>query len=88
MTLQEAYTKAKTEGEKYGLVRLKELLDFGNSWGFLLMPQGEDVIGPGHITVNKKNGTLRNVHPHTDWALYSKSKPISIEQFVEYNVAV
>jgi len=34
ITLHEAYLKAKSYGEKYGLTRLVDCRDYGDFWGF------------------------------------------------------
>jgi len=88
ITLQEAYFKAKSEGEKCGLTCLKDCRDFERFWGFFFMPSGEKVYGPGYITVNKKNGAISEIFGHSDMKLFRKSTSIPIEQFAEYNVAI
>jgi len=96
MTLQEAYLKAKSDGEEYGPVRLSSCRDYGEFWGFCFVPAlGKNLlkelnggIGECDITVNKKTGAIGYFIPPMDFDLWNKAVPVPIEQFSEYNVAI
>jgi hypothetical protein len=89
ITLHEAYLKAKDEGQKYGCTLLKACSDYGDFWGFCLWPLIEkELIGIGDITVCKKTGEIGNFYPTMDLDLFEKRKPVPLEQFAEYNVAI
>lgn len=89
MTLHEAYLKAKNDGAKIGHTRLSTCSDYGDFWGFVFVPDTIDVPdGIGAITVNKKTGAIGYFIPPMNLDLWRKRKPVSLEQFTEYNVAV
>jgi len=95
MTLHEAFIEAKTVAERKGRTLLTSCDDYGDFWGFMFMPPTYDPNdsytipnGVGDITVNKKTGEIGVFTPLMDFDLFDKRKPIPIEQFAEYNVAV
>jgi len=90
MTLHEAYLKAKNNVCARGLTLLVSCTDYGDFWGFVLMPPTYDkndkrtwVGGGGNITVNKKNGAIGFLSWPKDIAIFDKGKPISIDEVVE-----
>jgi len=94
MTLQEAYLKAKIESEKHGLTLLVGCEDYGDFWGFDFAPPNFDednphtwVIGAGPTTVNKKTGAVEELGSGQAIRL-PNGRPVPIEQFEEYSVAV
>ena len=90
IALHEAYLKAKSYGEKYGLTRLSSCRDYGDFWGFhfALPLKKEGGGGFADITINKKTGEKSSFCPPMDFDLWDKAIPIPIEQFAEYNVAI
>jgi hypothetical protein len=98
MTLHEAYLKAKADTVKYTHdvpIRLLNCSDYGDSWGFNFCPSNYDENdertwygGGGDITVNKQTGEIGVLSMPDDEDIFDKGKPISIEQFADYNVAV
>ncbi|GBU21345.1 hypothetical protein R80B4_01234 [Fibrobacteres bacterium R8-0-B4] len=95
ITLHEAYIKAKAVAERKGRYLLNSCDDYGVFWGFLFMPptydpDNSDSIpnGVSDITVNKETGEIGVFIPPMDLDLFEKRKPIPIDQFADYNVAV
>lgn len=88
MTLQEAYLKAKSDGAKRGETLLTSCNDYGEFWGFYFRPPTDNPDGIANITVNKETGAIGYFIPPMNLDLWRKRKPISIEQFAEYNVAI
>jgi len=92
MTLHDAYIKAKDEAKKSGLTVFTACGDYGDFWGFRFWPNGFSLDKPSgggaDITVNKKTGNIGSFIPTMDLDLFDKRKPIPIDQFAEYNVAI
>jgi hypothetical protein len=92
MTLHEAFIKAKTVAEMEGHTLLVSCGDYGDFWGFGFMPEGflldKPSGGGADTTVNKETGEIGVFIPPMDLDLFSKRKPIPIDQFTEYNVAI
>jgi hypothetical protein len=89
MILHEAYLKAKSEQEKKGFTLLVSCADYGDFWGFYFRPPTEkEINGISDITVNKETGEIGYFIPPLDLDVFDKRKPIPVELFAEYNVAV
>ena len=88
MTLQEAYLKAKSDGEKTGFTLLTSCNDYGECWGFHFRPPTDNPDGIGDITINKTTGAIGYFIPPMNLNLWRKRVSIPIEQFAEYNVAI
>lgn len=96
MTLHEAYIKAKVEMEvraktkKWGPLRIEGCRDYGDFWGFGIVPLNYDEDDEStwfadrcDITVNKQTGAIGHFTTLMDFDLAMKSKPVPIEQFIE-----